>query len=338
VPPRQDEGTREFLKLVEGHPSEILLLTHSHADLDAVCSGVALKEALLHRNPAPSVQLGVPGSVSQAARRVLEALSEEVLLNPPIWGDLLILLDTSSLDLLTPLAEEVRTAPLPKAVIDHHAPKRSFASLGSLWMVEEEASSTCEIVYGLIESMEIEMTPRMGLALTMGILSDTAHLKHATTRTIQVLGDLLEASGARYEEALRILEVPKEISLRSACLRAAQRMTLHRIGGFLVATSRVGSYNAIAAGALVHLGADCAFVATERGEGWQVSGRATNRFLEATGIHLGKDVLSQIGGREEEGGGGHAGAAAAYGRGGDTESVLAFCVQRIEALLGRRSR
>jgi hypothetical protein len=66
--------------------------------------------------------------------------------------------------------------------------------------------------------------------------------------------ELLEAGGFDYEEALQTLSVAPDISQRIAVLKAASRAKIERQGEWLIAASRINSFEGSAAAALIDLG------------------------------------------------------------------------------------
>ncbi|MBI4344882.1 MAG: DHH family phosphoesterase, partial [Euryarchaeota archaeon] len=286
-----------------GLEGRIIILLHANADLDAVCSGIALAEAIRSINPALDPSLGAPGGISKAARRAMDHFGATAEASPVLDADLIILVDTVNLAQLGPAAEKVRQSGARKAVIDHHAPQGETKAMADFYLVDEGAASSVEVVYRFIESTGVEVTPGAATAMVLGILAETGRLRLATPGTIKALASLLDR-GADYPRALELLEEEEDRSRKLAHLKAAQRMELHRLGAWLVATAEVGSFTASAAGALVHLGADCAFVASGKGGKVQVSARASAQFLRATGVSL-AEVMERVGG-VLGGGGGHA--------------------------------
>jgi nanoRNase/pAp phosphatase (c-di-AMP/oligoRNAs hydrolase) len=82
--------------------------------------------------------------------------------------------------------------------------------------------------------------------------------------------------------------------------------------------------------ALLDLGADIAFVGSQRGEMFRISARATQAMVRK-GVHLGK-LLGAVGTETTNGGGGHPGAAGITGT-GDVEAILNISVDNALRLL-----
>lgn len=329
MPQAQRSDIGRLTEYLRGLKGRTLILLHANADLDAICSGIALEEAIRSINPGLGLGLGAPGGISRAARRAMEYFGAVAETGPATDADLIVLVDTANLAQLGPLAKEVRRSAARKVMIDHHAPQEETRALADFYLVDEDAASSVEVVYKFIEEAGAEITPRAATAMALGILAETGRLRLATSGTIKTVASLLDR-GADYSKALELLEDEEDRSRKLACLKAAQRMDIHRLGGWLIATAEVGSFTAYAANALVQLGADCAFVASGKGGGVQVSARASPSFLRATGLSLAV-VMEKVGGVLRGGGGGHAGAAAAKGPEGDPKAALDECLQVLRA-------
>jgi bifunctional oligoribonuclease and PAP phosphatase NrnA len=104
-----------------------------------------------------------------------------------IQYDLFISLDLSSIDRLG-FAQEYFEKALRTINIDHHISNTKFANLNH---VEENASSTCEVLFGLFEEGKIDLD--IAKALYLGIIHDTGVFKHSNTseKTMQIAGKLI---------------------------------------------------------------------------------------------------------------------------------------------------
>jgi nanoRNase/pAp phosphatase (c-di-AMP/oligoRNAs hydrolase) len=92
-----------------------------------------------------------------------------------------------------------------------------------------------------------------------------------------------------------------------------------------VAISLGSSHESSVCKALLGIGADVAFVGSQRDEKFRISARA-RQDLVRKGMHLGK-ILDEVGGETSSSGGGHAGAAGLTGT-GDVEALLNICLSR----------
>lgn len=102
--------------------------------------------------------------------------------------DLFILLDSSSLDRLGEFQEMFENAKSTMC-IDHHISNEKYAMEN---IVEPDASSACEVVYGLLDESKIDY--HVAEALYMGIVHDSGAFKYSNTslRTMTIAGKLME--------------------------------------------------------------------------------------------------------------------------------------------------
>lgn len=77
-----------------------------------------------------------------------------------------------------------------KINIDHHPSNDEFANIN---FQVNTASSACEIVYRLLQSMEVQISPNIATSLLLGIYTDTGGFMHQNTKptTYQAAGELV---------------------------------------------------------------------------------------------------------------------------------------------------
>lgn len=111
--------------------------------------------------------------------------------------DLFISLDLSSIDRLG-FAQEYFEKAARTINIDHHISNTKFANKNH---VEEHASSTCEVLYGLFDEEKIDLD--IAKALYLGIIHDTGVFKHSNTseKTMQIAGKLI-AKGVPFTQMI----------------------------------------------------------------------------------------------------------------------------------------
>ncbi len=102
--------------------------------------------------------------------------------------DVFISLDSGSSDRLG-FAEEYFKNAKKSINIDHHISNTNFAQVN---YVVADASSTCEVLYELMDKKYIDLA--IAKALYMGIIHDTGVFKHSNTtkRTMEIAGSLIE--------------------------------------------------------------------------------------------------------------------------------------------------
>ncbi len=315
--------------------SRAAILCHHNADPDAVCSAYALSRMLEALRPGLTTICYAAQGVSKLSKRILEYLgfpfSDEVDLSE---ADVMFMVDTNNIEQLEELKDEVarRAGEIPLIVIDHHARHPDTEELAALYIVDERASSTCEMIVGFYEELGLELDTKTAEALFLGIAYDTRHLVFASADTFLAVAKLVRA-GARPRKLFPLLSMEMDFSERVARLKACSRARIYRFGDWLVAFSHVSAFQASAARALLSLGAHLAIVAGEKDDRLRVSMRATEEFASKTGIHLGRDLARPLGQRIRGMGGGHALSAGANGE-GEPEEALHICLELLKELLG----
>ncbi len=290
---------------------QILVLCHHNADPDAVASAIVLAE-VLNRSGARA-QAGVSEDINLISQNVLRVFEREIVINPPLDADLVVLVDTSSLEHLGKLGEQLKQKAPKLVVIDHHRPVEAMKQLVSFYFVQEGFASESELILQLVRELGAELTPGGASLLLAGIISDTAHFRFAKDQTFEAVNFLIK-TGADYGRVLEALRLPEDPSRRVAMLKAAQRVELRRVHGRLVVLSELGSFEGDAASMLVRIGADVAVVGSEEKDMVRLCGRARQEILKMTGLHLG-ELMEELGKQFGGTGGGHAGAASMSGKG-----------------------
>ena len=307
----------------------VVLLCHHNADPDAVCAAFAFSKLLERLRPGLEIEIAAAQGLSRLSKFMLKSLPVQLTPQPRIEkADLIVLLDTNTIHQLDEWSERVKASNSPLIVIDHHASHPETERLATMCVTDEEASSTCEIVYRFFKEAEVELTEIEAKTLFLGIAFDTRHFVIATSKTLKIVADLIDA-GVNAQETLPLLSLPMGYPERTARLKASRRVKLLRINDWLIALSHVSAYQASAARALIGLGAHVAIVAGQKGDTIQVSLRASRDFHKKTGIHLGRDIAKPLGEYLRGMGGGHSVSAGVNGV-GDVEASLKRCVRLLK--------
>jgi nanoRNase/pAp phosphatase (c-di-AMP/oligoRNAs hydrolase) len=317
-------------------PKLIVLLCHHNADPDAICSAYALASLLKQSRPQTEVEVGAAQGISRLSRHLLEHLPVEVNTQPSVEkANVIVLLDTNTVQQLDGLAEKVKSSKAPIIVVDHHTSHPETQQLAKVSITDEKASSTCEIVYDFYRQKGITPGENEARALFLGIAFDTRHFVLANSTTLKNVAGLIDA-GVNAQEALSQLSLPMDLSERVARLKASRRSRLFRVGEWIIALSHVSAYQASAARAMVELGAHFAAVAGEKDGRLEISLRSSLEFNKKSGVHLGKDVAKQLGEYLHGMGGGHATAAGVNGQ-GDVDIGLKRCLWILKEKLGNHN-
>jgi nanoRNase/pAp phosphatase (c-di-AMP/oligoRNAs hydrolase) len=262
------------------------------------------------------VKIGSGGGVSKLTKNLFKHLPITVDLEPNVEAaQAIILLDTNTIQQLNGLAERVTQTKAPIIVVDHHALHPDTQKLCRLCITFEQASSTCDIIYGFYREQNQKPTLNVAKALFLGMAFDTRHFVLASSATFKAVAELID-SGVNPQEALAQLAMPMDFSERVARVKACKRAKIVTVNNtWILAFSHVSAFEASAARSLTDLGAHVAVVAGEKGDALEISLRCTREFSEKTGIHLGKDIAKPLGEMILGTGGGHAMAAGANGKG-----------------------
>ncbi len=300
-----------FLVEASKRGQQILVLCHHNADPDAVGSSLALADAL--KQLGAKAQAGVSENIGLAAKSVLETMGQKIIIDPPLDANIVVLVDTSSLDHLGKLGEKLKQKSHHIVVIDHHRPVEGMRKLSKHYFVKEDATSEAEIILPLIHELGAKLTPLTASLLLAGIVSDTGQFRLAKGETFKTVNVLVEA-GADYNRVLDALRLPDDRSKRVAMLKAAQRLELHKVDERIIVFSELSSFEADAAAMFVRMGADVAVVGSEEKGKIRLCGRAREGVPASTGLHLGK-LMDELAKQFDGTGGGHAGAASMTGEG-----------------------
>jgi phosphoesterase RecJ-like protein len=321
--------------LEESHARSVLLLCHHNADPDAVCSAFAFQSLLSKCMPSLTVEIGTGQGISRLSKHILKRIPITVNLKPDVEkADAIILLDTNTTQQLGQLTDRVTNTGAPIIVIDHHAAHPQTEQIAKLCITNEEASSTCEMIYDFYKQLNLKPSLNEAKALFLGITFDTRHFvlaKASTFKTISELSDI----GVNPQEELSSLALPMDFSERVARIKACRRAKLIKVENWIIALSHVSAYQASAARALVDLGAHMAAVAGQKNDKIEISMRCTRDFNQVTGIHLGRDLAKPLGEYLQGMGGGHATAAGVNGV-GFVEKGLKRCLRLVKEKLANQ--
>ncbi|MEM0359976.1 MAG: DHH family phosphoesterase [Candidatus Diapherotrites archaeon] len=302
---------------------KILVVTHKGADVDAIASSGILLLALRKKN---FVQIGVPEHISKPAEKLAERMEIPFTHEPDFsFFDTLFVADLNSNHMLGCLAEKAREFKGKVFQFDHHSTARDPIR-ADFRFCNPEAASTTEVLWMTLKRYKKPINEKIAILAACGLLTDSAHFSFAGRNSFRVMFEAMQHVRMPYYELLEFFSVERDFSERIARLKAAHRSRIYRIGKSIVVTSEVGSFEAQAASALVQIGADVAFVATQEDSSLRVSARAKTAFAEEFGIDLARDVFQKLQVFFEGEGGGHATAASFTAKTDSSESLLEKCV------------
>lgn len=275
---------------------------------------LAFRSLYVMTNPDGEPTL-VCADVSRLSKKVLSLLESTVEITDfsEKSHDLFVLLDTNSRLQLGSQVGTLLKKPSQTLVIDHHEENPDIGSIAEHTIVKTDASSTCEIVFGLFLDLGLGIDALTANLLLTGMIFDTRRFFYSNKDSLEIALKLIEL-GADYQACVNSLIIRPDRSERIARLKAASRLNMHTIGDWIVVTTKVKAFEASACRGLIDLGADVAIVGgvTANGE-VRISSRSTRDFSSRTGVNLGTDVMEPLGELIGGEGGGHANAAGANG-------------------------
>jgi nanoRNase/pAp phosphatase (c-di-AMP/oligoRNAs hydrolase) len=306
-----------FRDVIDGR---VIVLCHHNADPDALGAAQGVKE-LVEALTGSEPIIVIPDDASVLSRNIASMLGIELHETTAQEADTYIVVDTGSLSQLGGWEIPLKEADARIVFIDHHLPNSEMYELSNLYLVDPDASSASELVYKLYMHYGVTPTEITSTALLAGITYDTKHFSMGGTETFQIISSLLEEVGD-VSKIKELLSVPHKQSEKIARLRAGQRAEIEIVGDWVLAFSRLSSFQSSGARALLSLGADAAVVVGEDKGMLRASFRSKNQFHRLTGVHLG-EVAGTLASRFSGSGSGHPTAAGFNGE-GDMEDFMEY--------------
>ncbi len=323
-------------KLRELFKGRVSIICHHNADPDAIGAAYALQRLLAWLDPASIVEILYPDTTSQLSERLIRRYNIEVSKTSKISSvETVIVVDVGSMIQVEALRDVIKNA-TSRVFIDHHGKDAEIERLATLYISDEEAVATCELVIGLLETFGFEPPIEVAEALLTGIMFDSKHLSIGTPRTFRMVAKLLEL-GVSLNDAKELLRATMDPSEKIARLKSAQRAKVYRAGSWIIATSNLSSFQASAARGMITLGADVAIVAGNEKKVLKGSIRSTDEFNRLTKIHVGDHVSKPIAAIFGGEGGGHSTAAGINGV-GDADEFLDRVVVFLSDKIGKSAQ
>lgn len=175
------------LKIIAKEAQNIIISGHLRADGD--CSGACIAVYRYLHNIYPDKNIVVYLEKLPERFAFLDEegsiVSNEV---PDEEFDLFIALDSSSADRLGEAQQAFKNAGMT-ICIDHHISNKGYAGQN---FIEPSASSTCEVLYGLMSDEDIDF--KIAEALYVGIVFDSGVFRYSNTskKTMEIAGALME--------------------------------------------------------------------------------------------------------------------------------------------------
>ena len=147
--------------------------------------------------------------------------------------DLLILLDSSDVARLSnpEIAKNLKQAGVKTVLLDHHV-HGDLQKFVDIAVSDDTACSTSEIVFQLIETMDIEIDKNIATCLLAGIVSDTSSFQNQnTTKECFAVASELMKRGARLASIVNHTFGGKEVDVLKVWGLAMERLTVDKQSG-----------------------------------------------------------------------------------------------------------
>ncbi len=295
--------------------SHVVIAGHKNADGDTFGACTALAQI------AAGLGLNVTVLLSGYQERFIRVLGNAFHETEADSTELFISLDCADIDRLPENAKKAFDRAQFRINIDHHRGNTRFADEN---IVDEEISSTCELVYRLFTPL-VPLNQTATDALYTGILTDTGCFRHQNTSpdTMRAAADLMER-GARFNYIYReivSIKTEAQTKLQARALSNMKRLP-NGVAYCVVRKSDISACNAdlsdlegLTEQILNNEGVTMAFLLSERPDYVKLSMRGINRNVRVICVSLG--------------GGGHDLAAGADMK-TDVDTALALVLSRIE--------
>lgn len=213
------------LKPLISVPKTCVIISHRNPDGDALGSSLALSLYLQSLNH--NVRVIFPSEFPVNFEWMPQ--TEEIIiydLNPKLAeesiqkSELIFCLDFNSLDRIDKMGPLVQEKTVPVVMIDHHIDPEPFASLQ---FSDENASSTSEMVYELINELDgkKKLSPLIMDCIYTGIMTDTGSFHHATSANVfRIIANFKEngLDDTRIQELVLNNQADKYLRLLGHCL------------------------------------------------------------------------------------------------------------------------
>ncbi|MCU0497398.1 MAG: DHH family phosphoesterase [Anaerolineae bacterium] len=182
----------------------ILIVTHLHPDGDAIGSLLGLGNALRSLDPSKRIDLAVDEGVPSFLNFLTGVDTVQPVLTEGAW-DLMISVDASD-EARTGLVGAYGRAHSPVVInLDHHISNTMF---GNIHLVIPTAVSATEVIFDLLDSMQLTIPSEVAIPLLTGLVTDTLGFRTSNTvpRTLEIAMRLMQAGASLREITARTLE------------------------------------------------------------------------------------------------------------------------------------
>ena len=189
-----------------------MLISHEKPDGDTIGATLALAEFLKLKNK--NVKMVSSHGVPKVFRYLdnWQDFQTDFLVGD---FDVIILIDNGDLKRTGYLERILQARAHQKTIIniDHH-PKNDIWKIADLNLVDETASSTCQIIYQIFKLGKVPITSQVATMILSGVYTDTGGFQHSnsTPDTLAIVSDLL-SSGAKLKDIRANISNSKSVTM-----------------------------------------------------------------------------------------------------------------------------
>ncbi len=178
---------------------KFFLTAHETPDADAIGAECATYHALrqlgkevriVNADPTPRIFRFID---SDGSVEVLDRSFDTSVLD----GACALILDVNDINNIGGVRDIILPGVSEYFIIDHH---EEYGVRNKSGYIQGKASSTCELLYGLFQSLKVTITPQIAIALYAGIVYDTGSFAYPKTsaRTFEVARHLVHSGAVPY--------------------------------------------------------------------------------------------------------------------------------------------
>lgn len=189
--------------------SKFSIVIHTNPDGDCIGSALALARCL--RKLGKSADIYCDGEVPS---RLSFLLCDDVISTcPDKKYDVCIAVDVAELSMMGALCDTAFTMCKTTCCLDHHGTNNGYCNFN---YVEPKASAAGEVIYKLINTLGVKITPDIALPLYVAIASDTGSFRYSNTTpaTHAIVSALMETGIDASAVMRRLFEVKTIEQLR----------------------------------------------------------------------------------------------------------------------------
>lgn len=224
--------------------NSFIISTHKNSDGDGIGSAVALYWGLKQKNK--SVKFYHVDPIPLRYHFLLTGTESYLYNSESLDADTLIITDTNQGSLCDPLYSQLVKKNARVIYIDHHIPA-SKKNQNEIYFIQLAASSTGEVVYDILKTMDVQMTSEIATALYTSITFDTQAFKllRNSSRSHEIAA-LLAKNNIQTDKIQRELFATwtiEKMKFLASLIQTTTYSKLNTVAGFTVTQEQMKNYD-----------------------------------------------------------------------------------------------